>query len=673
MKAKTPSNSLPSADSSVGPTFTSACLLLVILTSGLTAQGQVQHFTDPRDGRVVFIKVAPDQPGPRALSRSLPNLTIPLKQFSARSAGLSFDPVQNANTFLAAHGQAFGPQGLADVSPLLVQTDRGLTDVRYAQLYQGVPVAFSEITVHLDAQGKVVSANGQTAGAIQVQQMQPKLTAAEATEFARQKWLTQPWSAKPPTFLKPELCVFAPSVMEHPSVAEARLTWEITAINGSVPAQDIYFVDAVDGTIRFVTTGIMRLDREVYDCSHPSGCMLGYWDPAYGTNGYRFGRTEGQGPSGPNPINGCTDTDRLYDYLGQLDDYFRVTFGRDGGNNLGGLGNGIHNPVSKTQGYVFVNSPNSTSICRSTCFTDKGSPTTVQFMAGEASPDIVGHEYSHSLAWFSHPGGPVGYRGMVYQGESGALNEGQADWFGERFQLLVNGSTDWELRPEDINGQLARSLRNPTGFFNTIGGVLYYMPDHYQRKANFYCGSEDWGGVHHNATIIGYCLYLLAVGGGTSSTFCSVTGIGVEKTEQILYRAVTHYWASAETFNGAYYGLLAACDDLYGAGSPEHASLLQALQAVEIDKIGGCASFTQTPSTCYTCTDSDGGDNGTTPGTVRFFYGLYNDWANRNDYCLFGALMEFSCGVDSVARSFRFCTNGCVMEPYNGGLRGRCQ
>ena len=70
--------------------------------------------------------------------------------------------------------------------------------------------------------------------------------------------------------------------------------------------------------------------------------------------------------------------------------------------------------------------------------------------------DIVGHEASHGVVEASG--------GLVYQGESGALNESIADIFGtclEKYYDIKSGKSlfDWDMG-EDI-GRNLRSMSNP--------------------------------------------------------------------------------------------------------------------------------------------------------------------------------------------------------------------
>ena len=103
----------------------------------------------------------------------------------------------------------------------------------------------------------------------------------------------------------------------------------------------------------------------------------------------------------------------------------------------------------------------------------------------------------------------------------------------------------------------------------------------------FYCGTDDHQGVHVKSLPLIKSQYLLSEGGHFNG--CMLTGIGMDKVLQIWYRAVTQYYSTTETFNGAYVKLIQAAADLYGADSLEVRQVRRALQSVELDQPGFCS------------------------------------------------------------------------------------
>jgi hypothetical protein len=200
-------------------------------------------------------------------------------------------------------------------------------------------------------------------------------------------------------------------------------------------------------------------------------------------------------------------------------------------------------------------------------------------------PHYVAHEYSHGLPFYSHfdnSGYPVG---MVYQGESGALNEDQADLYSELFKNWISGTNDWIWRSGFANEFI--DFANPPSSMMAGSGATGW-PDRYYSPLT-YCGTGNFGGVHWNSTILTKAAYLLAMGDHFNG--CTVKAIGRDRVEQIWYRAVTQYYSRTATFNEAYADLIQAATDLYGAGSDEVRQTTRALQAVELDQPGYCSGI----------------------------------------------------------------------------------
>ena len=160
-----------------------------------------------------------------------------------------------------------------------------------------------------------------------------------------------------------------------------------------------------------------------------------------------------------------------------------------------------------------------------------------------AAEDVVAHEYTHAVTQYTGD--------MIYQFEQGALNESISDIFGVFIQQRSTGNfNDWELG-EGI-GTVFRDMSNPT---------LYGDPDHvslYQELGLAF----DLGGVHINSGIPNKAAYLMVTGGTAYGV--PVTGIGLDKTEQIFYAALTNYLSPLSGFRDARDSTIQACNDLIG-------------------------------------------------------------------------------------------------------------
>ncbi|MBY6037617.1 M4 family metallopeptidase [Fictibacillus nanhaiensis] len=178
--------------------------------------------------------------------------------------------------------------------------------------------------------------------------------------------------------------------------------------------------------------------------------------------------------------------------------------------------------------------------------------------------DVVAHELTHAVTDTSSD--------LVYQNESGALNEAMSDIFGTLVEYHDNNNPDFEIG-EDIYtpgtpGDALRSMSDPT---------KYNDPDHYSVR---YTGTGDNGGVHINSGIINKAAYLLSEGGTHYGV--TVTGIGRSKLGAIFYRMNTVYLTSSSNFSQARAAAISSATDLYGAASQEVTSVKQAFDAVGI-------------------------------------------------------------------------------------------
>ena len=206
------------------------------------------------------------------------------------------------------------------------------------------------------------------------------------------------------------------------------------------------------------------------------------------------------------------------------------------------------------------------------------------------SLDITGHEIAHGVTEFSAD--------LVYQRESGALNESFSDIFGEMVEKFAIGNNDWQMGTDiGIGGSGAiRSMDNPNAFNDpdTYGGSFWTNPN---------CGvptqSNDYCGVHSNSGVQNKWFYILSEGeSGTNDIGNSynVTGIGTTKAAEIAYRNLTVYLNTASTFADARSGAIQAAVDLYGAGSAEEIATTNAWYAVGVGGEYGTISYCNSQS-----------------------------------------------------------------------------
>lgn len=240
-------------------------------------------------------------------------------------------------------------------------------------------------------------------------------------------------------------------------------------------------------------------------------------------------------------------------YAGKTYDYYKNVFGR---NSYDGNGSVLKSSVHYSSRYnnAFWNG-------LQMVYGDGDGST---FIPLSGAVDVVAHELTHAVTDTTSE--------LIYQNESGALNEAISDIFGTLVEFNINNKPDYEIGEDIYTPSIAndalRSMSDP---------AKYGDPDHYSKR---YTGTADNGGVHTNSGIINKQAYLLAKGG----TFYGVTvsGIGNDKLGAIYYRANTVYLTASSTFSQARAALVQSSSDLYGASSAEVNSVKKSFDAVGI-------------------------------------------------------------------------------------------
>jgi bacillolysin len=195
--------------------------------------------------------------------------------------------------------------------------------------------------------------------------------------------------------------------------------------------------------------------------------------------------------------------------------------------------------------------------------------------------DVGSHEPMHGVTEHTS--------GLVYRGESGALNEAGSDILGSAgFSWFLDGKKgskpDYYLIGEDcwtpaVKGDALRYMNDPMK--DRSGSSDMYSRDNYKTR---YQGGSDNGGVHLNSGIANNAFFLTAEGGTNRTSGAKVEkGIGIEKALRIYYRAHTVYFTPNETFTAAREAMLKAAADLYGKDGEEAKVVAQAWSAVGVE------------------------------------------------------------------------------------------
>jgi thermolysin len=270
-------------------------------------------------------------------------------------------------------------------------------------------------------------------------------------------------------------------------------------------------------------------------------------------------------------------------YVGYTYDYYFKRFGRKGlDNNNIQLASLVH-PVDRTT--VFSQPGNILGLFFVNAFYagggimvfGEGLPPNVtlggqfwNYLAGGL--DVTAHELSHGITEFSS--------NLIYQGESGALNESFSDMMGTSVEFFYQPVGTGPLKADYLLGE---DVVTPGGLRNMANPNAFGDPDHYSRR---YTGPLDNGGVHTNSAI-GNQFYFLAIEGGTNRTSgLGVTGVGAsnrEQIEKVVYRGFTQLMPSNANYSTARAVTIQAANDLYGSTSAATRAVTQAWTALGVN------------------------------------------------------------------------------------------
>ncbi len=478
---------------------------------------------------------------------------------------VSVSPQTAARYFMQEYGKYFGLAN-PEKELLLVakkSDNRKMNHVFYNQKYKGVPVFGAQAVVHLASDNSVRSAGARFVPGI-ISETRPEISPERAEKEARKYWEDLGNKEKPRS-QKPELYVFNKGLIEDKKSEVDYLVWMTDLFGKTSRNHEYFFVNALDGSLVYHLAGTRDLERRIWDGN---------------TGSYVLGRSEGEGATG------VGDVDNAYDILGDVHNYYSVKFGRNGANKQGGLGDGVYSPYAYTDAFVRID--NVASGCP-TAFFDGYS---VNFCSGEVATDVVGHEYTHGVSYYSILNASGQPYGLVYSGESGAIEEADASIFGETFEQFRKGSADWQLGEDtSVPGyqSVSFSLSNPSSIDAGYGPYPAKTSD-----SGFYCGTEDNSGVHQNSSPLAHAAYLAAVVGSFNGR--TITGAGVDPVEQVYYRAINYYFTTTADFEAAYNSLNTSCSDLYGESNLYCTEMKKSLQAVELDQPTRCEGVAETPA-----------------------------------------------------------------------------
>jgi Zn-dependent metalloprotease len=304
----------------------------------------------------------------------------------------------------------------------------------------------------------------------------------------------------------------------------------------------------------------------------------------YRTNGTLMVDADNRWGNGTSSDRVSAGVDAAYGFA-KTWDFYKNALGRNGIRNDGvGAFGAVH---------YFINYVNAfwSDDCFCMSFGD-GNGTSVRPLV---SIDIIGHEVSHGVT--------AATAGLIYNSESGGLNEATSDIFGSMIEYYANNA---KQPPNYVIAEQIFTTPSWDKFIRVmfkphLDGI---SPDCYPSATTPSNGitlsNFKAMDVHYSSGVANHFFYLLAEGAvvpadyaagtpanlGPSDLVCNgnvgLAGIGRDKASQIWYRALTVYFTSNTDYAAARVATMNAAGDLYGVGSAEQLAVAQTWDAVSM-------------------------------------------------------------------------------------------
>jgi len=511
----------------------------------------------------------------------------------------------------ALKGVVAGPSAAASVKPSQVfKDDLGMTHVRMDRQHEGVKVFGEQVISHLDKDGKVADVTGSLSTVPASLGASPvKLTAQDALAVAQKQFGAE--TSRAPSS---ERVIVQGKDGQYHAAYHVQLSKTTDLKAGEVPRRMNYFVDANSGELVKSFDQMGGFAHEVEAAKARASQPTTPSTPAT--------------PGGPSlPTTGKADDTSLYS--GQVD------------LSTAQQANGTYTLEDSTRGsgVVTYDGKNKANASGKTQITDKndvwgektddarskaavdahyGAEMTYDFLKDvlgrnslddkgeklvsyvhvdknlvnafwdgekmsygdgdgkDAGPlttlDIAGHEIAHGLTERT--------AGLVYEGESGGLNESFSDIMGAGVEWYASQKND----AVKFDWKVGEDAWTPA---NGTDDALRYMDDPTQDGYSIdnYKNYPKQTEVHGSSGIANNAFYLLTEGGKNRTSGLEVKdGIGMDKSLKIFGRALTTYMTPSTTFAQAREATLKAATDLHGANSAEVQKVKDAWTAVGVGK-----------------------------------------------------------------------------------------
>lgn len=318
-------------------------------------------------------------------------------------------PLVKAEAYLGRFGDIFG---IRDTSQLVLRSRtidaQGGTHFTFRQVYRGVAVFGGTLKVHVDAAGRLTAVNG-----VYVPDLALSTSAALSARRAAQLAIAEV-SANPPGEVarvaasslraaSTRLIVYRTGLIRDVAGSN-QLAYEVEVTNGG-SIRDFVIVHANAGKILNRWSHVVdALHRVLYEMSAATPPVWEEGDPF------------------PGALNG----DQQNILIASEDSYWHFfnAFGRDSYDAAGAFMRTVNNDPT-------IACPNA-----------NWNGATTNYCNGVTADDVVAHEWGHAYTEFTN--------NLIYQWQSGALNESYSDVWGETVDLINGFGTDL---PSDLRDE----------------------------------------------------------------------------------------------------------------------------------------------------------------------------------------------------------------------------
>jgi cysteine-rich repeat protein len=512
---------------------------------------------------------------------------LPPRSMSASAiANRRAAPDARAMAFFREYGTVFGvTDANSELKAARTRGDAsGAKHSIFRQRYKDLPVFGGELRAHFDSNGDMVAVNGNFVGRIKVD-MTPRLSPDDAAGIAisrvergdlaainveapqqradrREREYLQGSRSTKLSAVSNELMVFRAGLIQG-IPGKDHLAYEVEVRDQSGSVREFVYVDAHNGKVIDQITGIYHaVNRQIYESN--IGNLVWSEGDAFPTGNVDW----------DNEVDGAGET---YNLFASMTGGAYVSY------------DGADASMLTVNNDPNINCPNA-----------NWNGTSTNYCTGVTGDDTVAHEWGHAYTEYTN--------NLIYQWQSGALNESYSDIWGEVVDFLNGRGTDAPggLRSDancSIFGNGAPSVDNTYRWLSgeddpAFGGAIrdLWSPVCYGDPGKvtdneYFCGTADSGGVHSNSGVPNHAFALMVDGGNYNGE--TITGIGLTKAAHIHW-AAQNMLTPASNFLDQADALEAACTSLTGVNlAALSTSSTNAGSSGEIISAANCAAVAQ--------------------------------------------------------------------------------